>query len=255
MSLRQQWNLLLKFGCNAEETSETTQQKLCCNSSAALDMIKRKGSTRKTRHIELKAFFLQLWSARPEVRLVQVWTSEVLAECLIKIVSTPNMIQIRAWSKRSSGGGCRTCTQIFDNFVFFFFLFFFPFSVARITHSAMNSELTFLSTQFVCALQFVVRYMSNCGQTPAVPEPDWETYLDSGAEDKSQTSRSLRRCSHVPSLSTQNMFSVHATVETAQNTDPNCANADNLTRNFRGSGGGKNPHLIRRSGPLVKSFM
>ena len=79
MSLRQQWDWLLKFGCNAEETSETTQQIPCCDSSAALGMIKRKGSTRKTRHIELKAFFSQHWSARPEVRLVQVGTCEMLA--------------------------------------------------------------------------------------------------------------------------------------------------------------------------------
>ena len=76
MGLRQQWNWLLKFGCNAKETNETTQQILCCDSSAALGMIKRKGSTRKTRHIELNAFFLQQWSERPEVRLVQVWTSD-----------------------------------------------------------------------------------------------------------------------------------------------------------------------------------
>ena len=54
------------FGCEAEETSETMQQILCCDSSAALGMIKRKGSTRKTRHIELKAFFLQQRATRSE---------------------------------------------------------------------------------------------------------------------------------------------------------------------------------------------
>ena len=57
MGLRQQWNWLLKFECNAKETNETTRQILCCDSSAALGMIKRKGSTRKTRHIELKVSF------------------------------------------------------------------------------------------------------------------------------------------------------------------------------------------------------
>ena len=95
MSLRQQWDWLLKFGCNAEETSETTQQILCCDSSAALGMIKRKGSTRKTRHIELKAFILQQWSsARPKVRLVQVETSETLADGVTKIEPTPNSIYL-----------------------------------------------------------------------------------------------------------------------------------------------------------------
>ena len=53
-------------------TMELLVEVWCCDSSAALGMIKRKGSTRQTRHIELKAFFLQRWSARPEVRLVQV---------------------------------------------------------------------------------------------------------------------------------------------------------------------------------------
>ena len=70
MGLRQQWNWLRQSGCNDEEQTEAPQQILCCDSSAALGMIRRKGPTRKTRHIELKAFFLQQWSARPEVSLV-----------------------------------------------------------------------------------------------------------------------------------------------------------------------------------------
>ena len=74
--------------------TEASQHILCCDSSAALAMIKRKGSTRKTRHIELKAFFLQQWSARPEERLVQVGTSEMLADCLTKIQSTSNPVQL-----------------------------------------------------------------------------------------------------------------------------------------------------------------
>ena len=78
-----------------KETNETTQQILCCDSSAALGRIKRKGSARKTKkNIELKAFFLQHWGARPEVRLVQVVKSEVLADCLIKIQSTPNSVHL-----------------------------------------------------------------------------------------------------------------------------------------------------------------
>ena len=54
MSLRQQWNWLLKFGYNAEETNETTQQIVCFDYSAVLGMIKRKASTGKARHTELK---------------------------------------------------------------------------------------------------------------------------------------------------------------------------------------------------------
>ena len=92
MSLRPQWNWLLKFGCNTKDTNETTQQILCCDSCAALGMIKRKGSTRKTRHMELKAFFLQQWSARPRVSFVQGRTSELLAVCFTKIHWTSNTV-------------------------------------------------------------------------------------------------------------------------------------------------------------------
>ena len=52
-----------------KETNLATQQILCCDYSAALGMIQNKGSTRKTRHIELKACLLQQCNARPEVRL------------------------------------------------------------------------------------------------------------------------------------------------------------------------------------------
>ena len=58
------------------------------DSSAALGMIKRKGSTRKTRYTELKAFFSQQW------RLVQVGKSEMLADCLTEIASTPNSVHL-----------------------------------------------------------------------------------------------------------------------------------------------------------------
>ena len=135
MGLRQQWNWLLKFGCNAEEANETTQQILCCDSSAALGMIKRKGSTRKMRHIELKAFFLQQWSARPEVRLVPTPNSLHLSRHGTSIPAL-NVNRFELGRKRS-----RRSTPI-DNFLVDVFLFcFFPFSVARITRSTMNPEL------------------------------------------------------------------------------------------------------------------
>ena len=94
---------LRQFGNTDDEETEASQQILCCDSSAALGMIRRKGSTRRTRHIELKAFFLQQWSARPEVTLVQVGTSEMLADCLTKIQSTPNryMSRISDWKSNA----------------------------------------------------------------------------------------------------------------------------------------------------------
>ena len=94
MGLRQQWNWLRQFGSTDDEPTEASQQILCCDPSAALGMIRRKGSTRKTGPMELRAFFLQQWSARPQVRLVQVGTSEMLADCLTEVQSTPNSVHL-----------------------------------------------------------------------------------------------------------------------------------------------------------------
>ena len=153
MGLRQQWNWLRQFGSNDDESTEASQQILCCDSFAALGVLWRKGSTRKTRHIELKAFFLQQMECATKNEFVQVGTSEMLADCLTKIQSTTNSVHlselgleinsspelIRTWSKRSSGGGVRKFPHIFDKFVavflskFFFFLIF-PFSVTHSSH-------------------------------------------------------------------------------------------------------------------------
>ena len=69
MGLRQQWNWLRQFGSNDDESTEASQQILCCVSSAALGVIRRKGSTRKTRHIELKAFILQQMECATKIEL------------------------------------------------------------------------------------------------------------------------------------------------------------------------------------------
>ena len=175
MSLRQQWNWLLKFGCNAEETNETTQHFMCCDSSAALGMIKRQGSTRKTRHIELKTFFLQQWSGRPDVGLVQVEMGKILADCSTKIQSTPNSVhlsrpgldiksspeQIGTWSKRSRGG-VDIPFLCFKNFVILFFSFL---PVLCGTHHTFYNELRvdfihaaahFDRSSFCCLMEFRV---------------------------------------------------------------------------------------------------
>ena len=103
--------------------------------------------------------------------------------------------------------------------------------MARITHSTMNSELTFLSTQFrLCSAILVTRYISNCGQTPAVPELDWKTYLDSGTEDESHTSPSADSRAQ---FFGENKFSVpcDSQDDTKHRGNSNCARADDLTRN------------------------
>ena len=89
--------------------------------------------------------------------------------------------------------------------------------------------------------------MSNCGHPPAIPEL--------------KTSHThLRVCAdavHVPSLLVENTFFSPCDCRdgTEHRGNPNCARADDLTRNSHGSGSGKNPHLIRKSRPVEKSFM
>ena len=53
---RQRWNWQRQFGSTDDEVIEASQQILCCDSSAALGMIRRKGSTRKNR-VESVLFF------------------------------------------------------------------------------------------------------------------------------------------------------------------------------------------------------
>ena len=244
MSLRQQWNWLLKFGCSAEETSETTQQILCCDSTAAVGMIKRKGSTRKTRHIELKVFFLQQWSARPEVRLVQVGTSEMLAAT--KIHSTPNSIHLsrleldikssleQIWTEDRAEEVCRNSTRIFRKFSVFFS---FPFSVGRITRSTKNSEFI-LSTQLHILTDQVLLFVEFWIDGVLCGGDDWRfdvvllfavwwipvklftrlAELQVAHEERHVYKFDLEVTDYTcPVLLMENTFPVHVTVETTQN--------------------------------------
>ena len=43
--------------------------------------------------------------------------------------------------------------------------------------------------------------------------------------------------------------------DTEKSGNPNCARTGDLKRNSKGSGSGKDPHLIHRSGPVEKSSM
>ena len=159
MGLRQRWNWLEQFGCRDDESTEASQQILYCVSSAALGMIRRKGSTGKTTHRVESVLSTTMECAtgnefclggneRDACRLFDEDTVDTnfgpSSKLGLEINSSPELI--RTWSKRSSGGRVRKFPHIFDKFVDvflskFFFLIF-PFSLTRITHFTMNSELT-----------------------------------------------------------------------------------------------------------------
>ena len=76
------------------------------------------------------------------------------------------------WSWAKNQQKLHKCFSYFRQFCGCCFNFSLPFSVARITHSAMNSELTFFCPSSLCSEILVKRHMSNRGQTLAAPEPD-----------------------------------------------------------------------------------
>ena len=69
---------------------------LCTDSSAALSFVKRKGASRRTRHVDTKVFFLQAWAMEPGQRILKVHgDSQQVADCLTKI-TTPRAAHRKA---------------------------------------------------------------------------------------------------------------------------------------------------------------
>ena len=64
---------------------------LCTDSSAALGFVKRKGASRRTRHVDTKVYFMQDWAMEPGQRMLKVHgDSQQVADFLTKIV-TPQL--------------------------------------------------------------------------------------------------------------------------------------------------------------------
>ena len=164
------------------------RQILCCGSSAALGMIERKGSTRETRHIELKAFFLQQWSARPEVRR---------AKCLLIVSQRYSRHRIRFISRDSD---C-TPNPVMNRFELG--------QKDRAEEGCRKSTLLFFDTS-VCFLCF--------GESRGNSSHVWRS-SELHTRNNTSTSLSLRSLltTRAEFLSLQNTFSVHVTVETTQN--------------------------------------
>ena len=69
---------------------------LCTDSSAALGFVKRKGASRRTRHVDTKVYFMQAWAMEPGQRISKVrGDSQQVADCLTKIM-TPQAAHRRA---------------------------------------------------------------------------------------------------------------------------------------------------------------
>ena len=58
---------------------------LCTDSSAALGFVKRKGASRRTRHVDTMVYFMQAWTMEPGQRILKVHgDSQQVVDCLTK---------------------------------------------------------------------------------------------------------------------------------------------------------------------------
>ena len=61
---------------------------LCTDSSAALGFVKRKGASRRTRHVDTKVYFMQAWAMELGQRILKAHgDSQQVADCLTKITT------------------------------------------------------------------------------------------------------------------------------------------------------------------------
>ena len=69
---------------------------LCTDSSAALGFVKRKGASRRTRHVDTKVLSMQASAMEPGQRILKVYgDSQQVADCLTKI-TTPRAAHHKA---------------------------------------------------------------------------------------------------------------------------------------------------------------
>ena len=88
IATRDQWSKLCKCSLGTIV--------LCTDRSAALGFVKRKGASRRTRHVDTKVYFMQAWATEPGQRILKVHgDSQQVADCLTKI-TTPRAAHRKA---------------------------------------------------------------------------------------------------------------------------------------------------------------
>ena len=88
IATREQWNNM----CNCSPGTIVPRT----DSSAALGFVKHKSASRRTRLVDMKVFFMQVWAMEPGQRILKVrGDSQQVADCLTKIM-TPQAAHRRA---------------------------------------------------------------------------------------------------------------------------------------------------------------
>ena len=81
---------------------------LCTDSSAALGFVKSKGASRRTRHVDTKVHFMQVWAMELGQRILKVHgDSQQVADCLTKM-RTPRAAYSEALGLLTDAAICRT---------------------------------------------------------------------------------------------------------------------------------------------------
>ena len=73
------------------ETDKMTQEEeiIGSDSKAGISILRRRGSTRRTKHIERKVFFLQSYCQRSHVKIMKIPTEDMFSDSLTKVMTMP----------------------------------------------------------------------------------------------------------------------------------------------------------------------
>jgi hypothetical protein len=85
--ISQLWRWMLADGII--EDMKQTDEIVGSDSSAGISILKRKESSRRTKHVELKVFFLQAYCRLDYVKIMKVKTEDMLSDSLTKVMTMP----------------------------------------------------------------------------------------------------------------------------------------------------------------------
>ena len=84
---------------------------LCTDSAAALGFVKRKGASRRTRHVDTKIYFMQAWAMEPGQRILKVHgDSQQVVDCICENYDSSSCSS----SSTGSVTGCSILSYIYE---------------------------------------------------------------------------------------------------------------------------------------------
>ena len=100
IATRDQWNKLCKCSLGTIV--------LCTDSSASLGFVKRKGASRRTRHVDTKVYFMHAWAVEPGQRILKIHgDSQQVADCLTQNYNSSSSSSQSSWTM-TDAAICRT---------------------------------------------------------------------------------------------------------------------------------------------------